>query len=463
MSSVGEGAARVVRGVLYAFVNGQLSKIADIDNKAAQGPVAAAGLGASAGAATTCTSSVTIADKIPGGPEMEEKACAAPTAAAATPPSNSVPPAPANHVRVTVAGRTFWANVDPSSTDLLLFTNPETVNDSEEQVQAMRSAIENEVKHRTEQHEMLLQEKARLEKEMTADNPNLETVSKDMMQVMIRLNENASKLHKLKDDTNVHAFNVTTSTTCVRARLSAGVIALTPRVCPGAPLLWALEVECTDDRKQIVKEVKMTQKSILDTFGGGGLKPSRILTDTALINRLSLIFSEDNQTPATGVRLELLYQTPSRDEWTPKAFHAKCDNKGPTLMVCKSTAGCIFGGYAGGSWSAANSYVECNAWLFSLHNPMSLDDYCKFLPSKEPQYALYSVQSEMAIFGKGNDLWVRTSPRAVSSRWSTYAPAPGFTSVPLMGCEVHGANDKHVAIAELEVYAVTFTNKSAHD
>ncbi len=41
----------------------------------------------------------------------------------------------------------------------------------------------------------------------------------------------------------------------------------------------------------------------------------------------------------------------SEHEYSAKSFHDYCDNKGPTLIVIKSSEGWIFGGYTTQSWS----------------------------------------------------------------------------------------------------------------
>ena len=41
----------------------------------------------------------------------------------------------------------------------------------------------------------------------------------------------------------------------------------------------------------------------------------------------------------------------SEHGYSAKSFHEYCDNKGPTLMVVKSSGGWIFGGYTTESWS----------------------------------------------------------------------------------------------------------------
>ena len=48
--------------------------------------------------------------------------------------------------------------------------------------------------------------------------------------------------------------------------------------------------------------------------------------------------------------LKLLYRA-SEHDYSAKSFHEYCDDKGPTLVVIKSTNGCVFGGYTTESWS----------------------------------------------------------------------------------------------------------------
>ena len=66
---------------------------------------------------------------------------------------------------------------------------------------------------------------------------------------------------------------------------------------------------------------------------------------------------------------------------TPGAFHARCDGKGPTLMLTRADKGgrvCVFGGYTSASWrsrvdedgSPRDEWVPCgDAFLFSVVGP----------------------------------------------------------------------------------------------
>ncbi len=54
---------------------------------------------------------------------------------------------------------------------------------------------------------------------------------------------------------------------------------------------------------------------------------------------------------------KLLYRS-SEHGYTAKSFHEYCDDKGPTLMVIKSSGGWIFGGYTTQSWIGDCIYNE---------------------------------------------------------------------------------------------------------
>ena len=71
----------------------------------------------------------------------------------------------------------------------------------------------------------------------------------------------------------------------------------------------------------------------------------------------------------TGLKkMELLYRG-SRDGTTSKAFHGKCDYKGPTICLYKNEKGYIFGGYASISWTSDGSTHEAkNSFIFTLTN-----------------------------------------------------------------------------------------------
>jgi serine/threonine protein kinase len=70
-----------------------------------------------------------------------------------------------------------------------------------------------------------------------------------------------------------------------------------------------------------------------------------------------------------GRRLELLY-CGSRDGMTSRAFHAFCDEQGPTLTLIRSDNDCMFGGYASGAWSSRDDFLDApDSFLFTVVNP----------------------------------------------------------------------------------------------
>jgi hypothetical protein len=74
------------------------------------------------------------------------------------------------------------------------------------------------------------------------------------------------------------------------------------------------------------------------------------------------------------VTLSLLYRG-SRDGFRGVDFHAKCDDKGATVTIVKSTEGCIFGGYSDQSWVGGGYYK------YSSRAPPWLADIDSFLTS----------------------------------------------------------------------------------
>ena len=60
---------------------------------------------------------------------------------------------------------------------------------------------------------------------------------------------------------------------------------------------------------------------------------------------------------AGDYKWKLIYRA-SEHGYTAESFHEYCDDKGPTLIVIKSSGGWIFGGYTTQSWSGDCIYYE---------------------------------------------------------------------------------------------------------
>ena len=58
----------------------------------------------------------------------------------------------------------------------------------------------------------------------------------------------------------------------------------------------------------------------------------------------------------------MLYRA-SEHGYTAKSFHKYCDDKGPAMVIIKSSGGWIFGGYTTKSWSGDSIY---NRMIYSI-------------------------------------------------------------------------------------------------
>ena len=73
-----------------------------------------------------------------------------------------------------------------------------------------------------------------------------------------------------------------------------------------------------------------------------------------------------------GKPLELLYRT-SRDGWTAKDFHTRCDNLGATLTLFKTNDGKVCGGYTSVSWESrsiatSGPKADPDCFVFSVNS-----------------------------------------------------------------------------------------------
>ena len=97
-------------------------------------------------------------------------------------------------------------------------------------------------------------------------------------------------------------------------------------------------------------------------------------------------------------QFKLLYRA-SRDNFTFKAFHEKCDNQGPTLTIIKSDLnGKVFGGYTSVSWRSPSSrtYVKDEeAFLFSLTRMTKIPQL------KKGEKTIEHIRSNLVTFGGG--------------------------------------------------------------
>ena len=83
--------------------------------------------------------------------------------------------------------------------------------------------------------------------------------------------------------------------------------------------------------------------------------PSELLPNTQLVNQQ--YDSKLREWLGNDYKWKLIYRS-SEHGYTGESFHEYCDNKGPTLIVLKSSGGWIFGGYTTKSWSGECIYND---------------------------------------------------------------------------------------------------------
>jgi hypothetical protein len=150
----------------------------------------------------------------------------------------------------------------------------------------------------------------------------------------------------------------------------------------------------------------------------------------------------------------LLYRA-TRDGFDSNDFHSKCDGHSNTLTLCKAKeTSFVFGGFTTVSWDDTNQYkFDSNAFLFSLTNKdnqpckMSIDD-------NRIQYAIECYSGYGPIFGRGNDICIRsdsnTTTHSSSNLGHTYKHSQyGFNTNE---AKSFLAGSQYFLLSEIEVF-----------
>ena len=103
--------------------------------------------------------------------------------------------------------------------------------------------------------------------------------------------------------------------------------------------------------------------------------------------------------------MKLLYRG-TRDGSEANTFHNKCNNQGPTIVLCKNEKNNIFGGYASTDWTSNGNYNYANgSFLFTLTNIHGTEP-TKYPNTNNYNYAVYHNNSYGPTFGNGHDLYI---------------------------------------------------------
>lgn len=147
-----------------------------------------------------------------------------------------------------------------------------------------------------------------------------------------------------------------------------------------------------------------------------------------------------------GERKWVLAYSGTRDGWTGAAFHSRCDNKGPTLVIAQMTAGTVFGGFAPGGWSSHNRSTynadpTGKGFLFCM--PSSLFQVA------HTSYASYQIPEGGPAFGyNGHNL---SFSSLKDKRACTCSSSYGYSGIS--GCSSFGGSCQ-ISYCELEVFCL---------
>ena len=114
----------------------------------------------------------------------------------------------------------------------------------------------------------------------------------------------------------------------------------------------------------------------------------------------------------------LLYKA-TRDGFTFKAFHDRCDNVPNTVTIIRNNLNFIFGGFTSARWSSTlGSISDSNAFIFSLRRSGTSNNNKLIIKSGETNNAIYGLSSYGPTFGDGRDIYIRDLSNTTTGSYS---------------------------------------------
>ena len=143
--------------------------------------------------------------------------------------------------------------------------------------------------------------------------------------------------------------------------------------------------------------------------------------------------------------LNLIYRR-SRDGFTSKAFHSKCEySKFPTISFIKSDKNKIFGGYTEQTWEGNGVYKnDRKAFLFSFSNN---EKY----PIKPSQSAFYAISSNSVTYGSGYDIYISDNCNTNSTSYANFAHS-SITE----DSKIYLAGAYNFKVIEIEIFTINW-------
>ena len=180
------------------------------------------------------------------------------------------------------------------------------------------------------------------------------------------------------------------------------------------------------------------------------VKDSELVADVETLNALAGLL----HTRRTRLKLTKLFDTNASGWNNTLDFHSSCDNRGPTIVLIRSSDGKSYGGYTSVSWVSNGSYrQDPQAFLFRMCPESSQGSRRHIRTEKFPvslsgqPHAQYSPSNYGPTFGVGNDLVTFTNG-GISLSTSPHC-------YPTQGPLIDSSLPKTTANFQLEVLQVT--------
>ena len=152
--------------------------------------------------------------------------------------------------------------------------------------------------------------------------------------------------------------------------------------------------------------------------------------------------------------MKLIYRG-TRDGANPEAFHSKCDDQGPTIVLCRNNKEYIFGGYASISWKKNGGYNSASgSFLFTLTNIYGIQPTKFHLYNNN--YQVYHYSGYGPTFGNGHDFAMSSNFFSDNCCWanfpSTYQDSLGKGKSIFK--DNFDSNNFYIKLKEIEVFKI---------
>lgn len=154
-----------------------------------------------------------------------------------------------------------------------------------------------------------------------------------------------------------------------------------------------------------------------------------------------------------NVELRLLYKA-SVHGYAASAFHQRCDNQGPTLIVAYSNSGEILGGYTSQDYTGSGQYInDKHAFLFELKNNIPVQFK---ITTPNGNTARYDDYNGGPRFGSEVFFLYQNQAQVYCNEGNVYMfKRKNKANRPVNGFYLENANISYYALIECEVFKVT--------